>query len=374
MAEQNNILKPNSPLFNSPYIVEKDIGSGGDGTVYIVHNKNNPTVKYAAKVFKKPEKLTDDYWIKRSNEALTAIRISQKDNPNLAKTYDAFVGDDNQIIFIMEYIDGVTLRNYLQQQYCLTPKVALNIFKKMLNGIKQLHHYKQTIIHRDLKPENIMVSHDLSRVIIVDFGISTVVTKDMDNARVLTNEIEFYGTESYIFPDLFEEFTKKGKVESVSVQSDFYSLGVILYEMIMGKWPFDQIIGPDGKVNKIATIRLAKTYDMINISANPTIPPTLENIIFKCIACKPHDIKYRYTDIDQIIDDVDKCLLLLDKKNDNTPLLKPISQRLYQSNPTIDVEITKNHQRWYKQWWFFAVLFVLVITIIIVAIFFFFII
>lgn len=371
--EQNKVLEPNTQLYDTPYIVEKNIGQGGDGFVYIVHNKNNPKVKYAAKVFKKPELLTDDYWRKRGDEAFTAIRISQKSNPNLAKTYDAFVTKDNDIIFIMDYIDGVTLRQYLAKQGCLTPKVALNIFKKLLNGIKQLHSYKQKIIHRDLKPENIMVSHDLSKVIIVDFGISTVVTKDMDKTKVLTNEMELYGTASYILPDLLPEYNKDVGDRTVSVQSDFFSLGVILYEMIMGALPFDQIMISPNEIDKHATIKLPTRFDMINISSNPTIPPSLENIIFRCIASMPKDIKHRYIDIDQIIEDVNRCIPLLDKKNDDTPLLKPVAQRFYQREKQIDIDLVKQNQKWYKQWWFFAIVFGSALIVIIIAIIFFFI-
>ncbi|MCQ2957008.1 MAG: serine/threonine protein kinase [Mycoplasmoidaceae bacterium] len=271
--------------------------------------------------------------------------MSQKNNPNLAKTHNVFVTNNNQIVFIMDYIDGITLRTYLNKHGCLTPKVALNIFKKILNGIKQLHGYKQKIIHRDLKPENIMVSHDLSRVVIVDFGISSVITKDMDQNKVMTYEMDLYGTASYILPDLLETYKKKDGPRNISVQSDFFSLGVILYEMIMGTLPFTQIKDSDGSLDKRATIKLPLRYDMINISANPTIPPSLENIIYRCIVSKPSEIKHRYEDIEQIINDVNNCLPLLDKKSDPTPLLKPVNQRFYQSLPLMDVDQIRSNQK-----------------------------
>lgn len=336
-------IKIGSPLYDSQYVVDKNLGSGMDGDVYIVHHIDFPETKYAAKVFKKPEKIDDEYWRKRGDETLTAIRISQKPNPNLMTTYNVHVTKDNDIILIMDYIDGITLRTYLAQQGCLTPKVALNIFKKLLNGIKQLHSYRQKIIHRDLKPENIMVSHDLSRVVIVDFGISSVVKQDID--KVITNEIELYGTASYILPDLLSEFRKKPEERKISVQSDFYSLGIILYEMIMGTLPYQPVNTGNEKKDKLATIRIPNTYDMVNISANPTIPASLENIIFRCIATKPEDKKYRYEEANQIIDDVNKCLLIIDKKSDPTPLLKPISRRFYQYEKQIDIDRTKSEQR-----------------------------
>ncbi|MBQ0045550.1 MAG: serine/threonine protein kinase [Mycoplasma sp.] len=366
-------LKIGSKLYDSQYIVDKVLGSGADGDVYIVHLDGFPRTKYAAKVFKKPETIDDEYWRKRSDEALTAMRISQRPNPNLAKTHNVLVTPNNDIVLIMEYIDGVTLRKYLNEQGCITPKVALNIFKKMLNGVKQLHGYKQKIIHRDLKPENIMVSYDLSKVIIVDFGISSVV-KDQ---AIFTNEKWLYGTASYILPDLYEQYKKQDGVKNISVQSDFYSLGVILYEMIMGTLPFDQvktIVNGKETVDAAKTIKLPLRFDMINISSNPTIPPSLENIIYRCIASKKNEIKHRYNDIDEIIDDVNKCIPLLDKKNDTTPLLKPVDKRFYQTLSPIEIDLVKSNQKWYKQWYFFAIVFVLAITIIVAAIIYFFVI
>lgn len=365
-------IKIGAHLYDSQYIVDKVIGSGADGDIYIVHLKDTPGEKYAAKVFKKPEKIDNDYWRKHSDEAVTSLRISSKPNPNLAKTYDVLVTPTDEIILIMEYIDGLTLRSFLNEQHYLTPKVALNIFKKVLNGIKQLHHYKQQIIHRDLKPENIMISHDLSRVIIVDFGISSVVNIDAD--KLMTNEMQLFGTASYILPDLIEEYKKKDGTKTISVQSDFFSLGVILYEMIMGTYPFEQVKDKKGNLDIVKTIKLPLRFDMINISANPTIPPSLENIIFKCIACKPADIKHRYTDIDQIINDVNRCILLLDEKEDKTQLIKPINERFFQTDALINIEYIKSKQKWYKQWYFFAIVFSLAAVVIILAILFFFVI
>ncbi|XQP55275.1 MAG: serine/threonine-protein kinase [Mycoplasmoidaceae bacterium] len=365
-------IKIGAYLYDSQYIVDKVIGSGADGDIYIVHLKDHSDTKYAAKVFRKPEKIDNDYWRKHSDEAVTSLRISRKPNPNLAKTYNVLVTPTDEIVLIMEYIDGVTLRSFLNEQHYLTPKVALNIFKKILNGIKQLHHYKQQIIHRDLKPENIMVSHDLSKVTIVDFGISSVVKSDV--REVMTNEMQLFGTASYILPDLLDEYKKKEGTKNISVQSDFFSLGVILYEMIMGTYPFEQLKNEKGELDIVNTIKLPLRFDMINISANPTIPPSLENIIFKCIACKPVDIKHRYTDIDQIIADVDRCIPLLNKKDDTTPLIKPVKERFYQTDALIDPEYVKSKQKWYKQWYFFAIVFCLAVTVIILAILFFFII
>ncbi|MCQ2747930.1 MAG: serine/threonine protein kinase [Mycoplasmoidaceae bacterium] len=248
----------------------------------------------------------------------------------------------------MDYIEGKTLFKYLEEHGCLTPKVALNIFKKLLNGVKQLHSYKQKIIHRDLKPENIMVSNDLSKVVIIDFGISSVITEE--DHKVLTDEPQLFGTASYILPDLLDEYKKKEM--NIPVQSDFFSLGVILYVMIMGTLPYKPIEDAkdkNGNLDVKPTIRLPQKFDMKNISANPTIPTSLENLIYRCIVSKPAEKKYRYNNIDEIIADTEKCLSIIDKKSDPTPLLKPVSMRLYQQDKLIDLELVKSNQKFFKQ-------------------------
>ena len=144
--------------------------------------------------------------------------------------------------------------------------------------------------------------------------------------------------------------------------------------MILGSLPFEPIYKPDGTIDKTATIKLPLTFDMIHISANPTIPASLENIIYRCLACKKNEIKHRYNYVDEIIEDVKKCLPLLDKKNDSTVLLKPVSQRLYQSYQLIDPDANRGNQKWYKHWYAFALFVGLGVAIIIVSIIFFFVI
>jgi serine/threonine-protein kinase len=126
---------------------------------------------------------------------------------NIISTYDVIKDDNNQTItIIMEYIDGISLRKYIEQQDGINVKEAIYLFGLILKGIKELHGLRDKIIHRDLKPENILLTKDLSNLKIIDFGISSVVaTTTIDSSQLIkTNEKVLFGTYAYICPDFIE--------------------------------------------------------------------------------------------------------------------------------------------------------------------------
>ncbi len=337
----------NKPLFNSDYIIDKAVGAGGmSSEVYLVHKEKQPNKFFAAKVIYCEGSYTKDFIKRFGNEAITSLRVWNK--KNVVQTYEVFpTKNDEALVFIMDYIDGISLRKYMDQQGCIGTKPAISIFRKILIGVQQLHSFNRQIIHRDLKPENILLSKDLSKVTVIDFGIATVIEKirqgDEDKeVKVHTDEEMLWGTWPYVIPDALNKAIKP------NVQFDFYSLGVILYRMIMGQFPFIQ------KANsQAAIIRLPLTYDIPNISSNPTIPVALENIIFRCMACKKEDLQYRYNDIQEIIDDLDRVDI---KKKNEGVLLKPINKRRYQQAYIFMQDIIERKQKWYRHWWAFALL------------------
>lgn len=368
------ILPKGSNLFGSSYIVDDYKTSGGmNSDIYTCHHKDQPNKVLCAKiVYRKSIDVDEEKWNKILNEATNSLRVINQ--PNLIQTYRVLSSksnsDDPSICIIMDWVEGISLNEYLSAQGCLIPKTALSIFLKILKGIKVLHNFKHQIIHRDLKPENIMLSHDLSKVTIIDFGIATVLDKTEQTlalngqTKILNEENHLFGTAQYICPDALEEYAKKDVTSrNISVQEDFYSLGIILYKMIMGDFPFDYSDCKDER----QIIRTILRFDMINISANPTIPNTLENIIFKCIASKKEDKQYRYTKVEEIIEDVEKCIPLLNK-NDNTKLIKPLNKRIYQKAKIINIDAVKNNQKAYKKWWFFAVVMAVSIILLVACI------
>jgi len=279
---------------------------------------------------------------------LTSLRATNK--KNIIRTYDVLKDEDHKKIFIaMEYIDGMSLRQYMDRNGILPLKEALYIFKKILDGVSELHHFNQQIIHRDLKPENILLSHDLSKIKIIDFGIASVITKRIENNQkmLFTDEKSIYGTYPYICPDIFllsANDNQDQKAQIISEQFDFYALGVILYEMLIGDKPF---IADD--YGNISVIKLPLKYDFLPMSEiNNEVPNAIENIIFKCMACKKSDLKYRYHTIDEIQNDLNQYLnnpLLIA----NQPLIKPKSQRTYQINDVFNIAKQKQNKKFYEQ-------------------------
>ena len=364
-----------SQLFDSNYIVRNYIASGGmNSEVYAVLLKGDTTNKvYAAKIITKPDNESEKFWRKFADEEVTAFRVTNK--PNLVNTYETFSYKDEKQdvkVFIMDYVEGVSLKEYIYKQGCLTPKVALTIFLKICNGIKALHDFKHQIIHRDLKPENIMLSYDLTKVTIMDFGISSVIQTSLnrdekENVKYLTDENQMFGTAPYIIPDFLNNNRK------ATVQYDFFSLGVILHEMIMGQRPFHDEDMPS-TTSQRRIIGLATQYDMYNISANPSIPVALENLIFRLIASKREDLHFRYNSIDEIITDTKNVMLLLNKKDDTTVLLKPANKRIYRTGERFPIDRFKSELPLYKRWSFFIIVVACGIVILLTALLVFFII
>jgi serine/threonine-protein kinase len=263
----------------------------------------------------------------------------------------------------MEYIDGTTLDEYIKKNKALTVNEAIFYFLKILNGIKCLHSLKDKVIHRDLKSGNILISKDFTDLKIIDFGSASVKGKLIDqNKNIQTNEENIYATYEYLLPDLLscdvngKLLIKNEKIRDkiITEQIDFYALGIILYEMLTGKFPF---FSKD--YNDISVTKLPLKYDVPILSySNHDIPPDLDNVIFKCLACKPEDKIYRYNNVSEIINDIieiSKCIK--EKKKMQCKLIKPREKRVFQ--PKEKEEINKiekfnilkerNRERFYEQ-------------------------
>jgi serine/threonine-protein kinase len=258
------------------------------------------------------------------------------------------MNNGNTIIIVMEYIDGISLHQHLEKIGSFSVREGIFYFSKILEGIKELHSFNEKIIHRDLKPENIMLTKDLMHVKIIDFGISSVVIDSsiVDNKKIITNEESIFGTFPYISPDL-KRMSRKAKSERdklISVQFDFFPLGIIFYEMLMGEKPFKM-----DNENDPGIIDLPLKYDIMCISdINPNIPVAIENIIFRCLASKESDLKFRYQSIDQIIRDVNNYLN--DKqKMSFAKLLKPQNERTLQLKNIFNVQEQKLKEKFYEK-------------------------
>ncbi|GHU31850.1 putative serine/threonine-protein kinase [Bacilli bacterium] len=292
--------------------------------------------------------------MKIHDECVTAKRASSCQN--IVKTYDvADINNGNTVIIVMEYVNGVSLNNYLAKVGNINVKEALFIFEKILEGIKELHGFQHKIIHRDLKPENIMLTNDMTKIKIIDFGISSVLTisKATGDKKALTDETSVFGSFPYMCPETLDvaRSTKEMKSRIISEQFDFFSLGVILYEMLIGQKPFSY------EKEDPSICRLPLQYDLMCISdINPEIPVAVENIIFKCMASKPEDKKNRYRSVDEIIHDV-RAVINGDVSNDTVQLLKPRNERTFQGKIVFNVNAQRLKEKFYEKQWFYWLMF-----------------
>ena len=210
------ILRLGSYLQDRYEIIEL-IGSGGMAEVYRAFcHKMQRTV--AIKVLKEEYNDNADFIKRFTQEALAAAQLS---HPNLVNVYEVEHTDGFYYI-VMEFVDGITLKEYIHQKGKLEQREAVGIAIQVANGLAEVH--RRGIVHRDVKPQNMIISSD-GKVKLADFGIARMVSTE-------TMSQEAMGSVHYISPE-----HAQGK--ATDARSDLYSLGICLYEMVTGTVPFD---------------------------------------------------------------------------------------------------------------------------------------
>lgn len=261
------------------YQIIKSIGEGGMANVYLAYDTildRNVAVKVL-----RGDLATDEKFVRRfQREALSASSLS---NPNIVEVYD--VGEDNgEYYIVMEYVEGKHLKNLLKKRGKLTVPEVIDIVLQITNGLSVAHD--SYIIHRDIKPQNILIL-DNGLVKITDFGIAVAM-----NATQLTQTNSVMGSVHYLPP---EQASGKG----ATLQSDIYSIGILMYELLTGKLPFKG----DNAV-EIALKHLKEPMPSIR-DEMPEIPQSVENVILKATAKNP---KNRYADAREMHEDLKTCL------------------------------------------------------------------
>ena len=270
------MLIPGSYLINRYEIIMK-IGSGGMADVYKA--KDHVLNRLVAIKVLKQEYSTDATFVKKFRvEAQSAAGLS---HPNIVNVYD--VGEDEGVYFIvMELVQGITLKNYIDMKGKLDIREALNISVQIASGLSAAHENR--IIHRDIKPQNIIMSRD-GKVKVTDFGIAKVA----DSTTVTTTAA---GTVHYISP----EQARGGYSDE---RSDIYSLGITMYEMVTGRVPFE------GETNVAVALMHIQSEITPPRQLEPSIPVSFEKIILKCTQKKP---ERRYASARELIADLRKVL------------------------------------------------------------------
>ena len=265
-------------LLGKRYEIQSCIGSGGMADVYKgLDHKLNRLV--AIKVLKSDFRSDETFIKKFLSEAQAAAGLM---HPNVVNVYD--VGQDRGLYYmVMELVEGITLKDYIQRKGRLSPKETISISIQMVNGIQAAH--KKNIVHRDIKPQNIIISKD-GKVKVTDFGIARATT----STQTVSSSV--MGSVHYTSPE-------HARGEVVNEKSDIYSAGITMYEMVTGHVPFDG--------DTTVTVALKHLQDQIVSPAEyvPDIPYSLECIIMKCTAKNP---MRRYQDCQTLIADLKRSL------------------------------------------------------------------
>ena len=205
--------------------------------------------------------------------------VAQLSHTNIVSVYDVSRGGDTEYI-VMELIDGITLKQYMEKRGQLNWRESLHFITQIMRGLS--HAHSRGIIHRDIKPQNIMVLRDGS-VKVADFGIACLA----DSAQTMTQEA--LGSVHYISPE-------QARGDRPDARSDIYSSGVVLYEMLTGRLPFEGESAVSVAIQHLSSIPLAPR------EINPDIPEQLELICMKAMA---PDLEHRYQSADAMIADLE---------------------------------------------------------------------
>ena len=264
---------------NGRYKIIGNIGSGGMANVFLAHDlilDREVAIKVLRFDFQ-----NDQSAIRRfQREALAATELV---HPNIVTVYD--VGEEDGMQFlVMEYVKGMDLKRYIQTHYPVPYLQIVDIIQQILSAVALAHQHR--IIHRDLKPQNVLINED-GVVKITDFGIAIALSETS-----ITQTNSMLGSVHYLSPE-------QARGSMATNQSDIYAIGIILYEILTGKVPFDG--------ESAVTIALKHFQDEIPSIRiyDKNVPQSLENVVLKATAKEPAD---RYKTADEMRADLDTVL------------------------------------------------------------------
>ena len=290
------MIRPEQPLnfpypFNENYELLGTLGKGGMGYVYKALDKRlNREV-----AFKILDSTSDVEAIKRFY--LEAQAMKELDHQNIVHVFD-FGQQGNQLFISMTYVQGISLAEILQNKSKLSFEAIEVIIKQIARGL--LYAHSKGIVHRDVKPSNIMLTRD-NRVYIMDFGISYI--QEMEKER-LTRTGMTMGTPEYMSPEQCHG-------DEVTLQSDIYSMGVILYEMTCGRLPFE-----GSRPVEIALKHVQEPPPAPELFRED-IPDGLSALILKCLKKKLNE---RFHDMQEFLDECDQVFPQHDTPHQNSTL------------------------------------------------------
>lgn len=264
---------------NGRYRIIRALGEGGMANVYLAHDlilDRDVSVKLL-----RLDLRDDPGTIRRfQREALAATELVHS---NIVQVYD--VGEENGMQYlVMEYVEGTDLKAYIKDHFPIAYQEVIQIMEQILSAVKMAHEHN--IIHRDLKPQNILI--DRNRVAkITDFGIAVALS---EHSLTQTNTV--LGSVHYLSPE-------QARGGMATKQSDIYSLGIMLYEMLTGTVPFE------GETAVSIALKHFQSEIPSVRDIDPRIPQALENVVLKATSKRPAD---RYTDVESMAEDLKTSL------------------------------------------------------------------
>lgn len=272
-------------ILDNRYELREVIGTGGMAMVYKAHDQRlNRLV--AVKILKS-ELAEDAEFRRRFRDESQAVAMLS--HPNIVSVYDVSRGEIEYIV--MELIDGITLKQYMERRGKLNWRESLHFITQIMRGLS--HAHSRGIIHRDIKPHNVMILRDGS-VKIADFGIAR-----LESAAQQTMTQQALGSVHYISPE-------QAKGDRTDARSDIYSAGVVLYEMLTSRLPFEGDSAVSIAIQHLSSVPLSPC------EIDPTVPEALEKICMKAMAS---DIEKRYQSAEAMIADLEEF-----RKNPDTTL------------------------------------------------------
>lgn len=259
------------------YEIQKIIGVGGMAVVYKAYDNIDDRI-VAVKILKEEFLANEEFRRRFKNESKAIAVLS---HPNIVKVYDVSFGDKLQYI-VMEYIDGITLKEYIEQQKIINRKEAVHFTIQILRALQ--HAHDKGIVHRDVKPQNIILLQN-GNIKVTDFGIARFSRSE---TRTMTESA--IGSVHYISPE-------QARGEITDEKADIYSVGVVLYEMLTGQLPFQS----DNAVT-VAIMQLQSDAKRPS-DINDSIPIGLEQITLRAMQKNPRD---RYQSAAEMLLDLDE--------------------------------------------------------------------
>lgn len=297
-------------ILGERYRIKHSIGGGGMANVYLAYDLIlNREV--AVKVLRLEYANDPEFITRFEREVQSATSLS---HPNIVSIYD--VGEDNHILYmVMEYVDGMTLKEYIKEHHPIEIETVLEILKKVLSAIATAH--ANHLVHRDIKPQNILLDKD-GEVKVTDFGIAIALS-----ATSLTQTNSIMGSIHYLSPE-------QARGETATKKSDIYALGILLFEMLTGKLPFD-----GHSAVSIALKHLQNETPSVH-ELNENVSQSVENIVLRAMA---KDSEHRFQSIFEMEEAIE---IVLDPNNiENAKFSPPIDDAKTRILPIIQAPTKK---------------------------------